>query len=434
MVPVLALAAPQVVALLPTFSAPASLATDLAPVAVAIDDLNGDGKPDVVTANRLSGDVSVFLQEGYGVFPARRDYATAAEPTSLAIGDLDGDLRPDLVTSNAGELGTVSVLTNLGGGTFGARRDSPVGMSTASVAIGDLDGDEAPDLAVAVRDDEVSGAGGVALLRNLGRGAFRLERVYPLAADPALVAVGDLDGDGKADLATANSYAGTVSVLLNSGAGFRARVDYRTGDWAPSVTIGDLNADGRPDLVAGHFDKKITVFLNAGGGRFGEAREHETGRNPTAVAIGDLNADGSPDLATANYQSNTVSVLANWAEGDGSFVARRDFRTGDDPQSIAIGDLNGDTKPDLATVGESTDGVFLLPNTTGLCTVPKVRLKTVKAAKRAISHGLCALGGVRSAYSAVVAKGRVLSVVPRPGTVLPTGGQVGLVVSRGRRR
>jgi hypothetical protein len=433
-VPLVALAAPKLVAVLPSFSSPASLGTGLAPVSVVIADLNGDGKPDVATANRLSGDVSVFLQEGYGVFPTRRDYVTGAEPSSLAVGDLNGDLRPDLVTSIDGDEGTVSVLTNLGG-TFGAKRDYAIGMSPASVAIGDLVGDEALDVAVAVRDVEVSGAGGVAILENDGEGAFTSERLlYPLAADPASVAIGDLDGDGQADLATANSYAGTVSVLLNSGSGFQARADYATGDWAPSVTIGDLNADGRPDLVAGHFDKKVTVFLNAGGGRFGEAREHATGRNPTAVAIGDLNGDGAPDLATANYQSNTVSVLANWGEGDGSFVARRDFRTGDDPQAVAIGDLNGDSKPDLATVGEYTDGVFVLGNTSGLCTVPKVRLKTVQAATRAISNGLCALGGVRRAYSAVVAKGRVLSVTPRPGTVLPTGGQVGLIVSRGRRR
>jgi hypothetical protein len=432
--PMIALGAQKVVAVLPSFSAPAVLGTGLGPISVAIADLNGDGKPDVATANHLSGDVSVYLQEGYGVFPARRDYSTAAGPSSLAIGDLNGDLKPDLVTSNDGGAGTVSVLTNLGGGTFGAKRDYELGMSPASVAIGDLDGNEAPDLAVAVRDEDLSGAGAVAVLENDGEGAFTLERLYPVEADPASVAIGDLDGDGKADLATANSYAGTVSVLLNSGAGFLARADYRTGDWAPSITIGDLNADAKPDLVAGHFDKKITVFLNVGGGRFGAAREHQTGRNPTAVAIGDLNGDGAPDLATANYQSNTISVLANWAEGDGGFVGGLDFRTGDDPQAIAIGDLNGDTRPDLATVGENTDGVFVLANTTGLCTVPKVRLRTLKAAKRAISHGLCALGGVRRAYSTVVAKGRVLSVTPRPGTVLPTGGRVALVVSRGRRR
>jgi hypothetical protein len=176
----------------------------------------------------------------------------------------------------------------------------------------------------------------------------------------------------------------------------------------------------------------VSVFFNQGDGTFEAPREQETGRYPNAVAIGDLNDDGAPDLATANYHSDTVSVLANW--GDGSFVPRRDFRTGEGPWSIAIGDLNGDGKPDLATASESSDTVSMLANTTGLCTVPKVRAKTMPAAKRAITYGLCGLGRIRRTYSGVIAKGRVLSASPKPGSVLPTGGRVSLVVSRGRRR
>ena len=100
-------------------------------------------------------------------------------------------------------------------------------------------------------------------------------------------------------------------------------------------------------------------LLQPGDGTFEAPREHQTGRYPNAVAIGDLNGDGAPDLATANYQSNTVSVLANW--GDGSFVARRDLRHRQiDPWSVAIGDLNGDGKPDVAAASESADDVSVL--------------------------------------------------------------------------
>jgi FG-GAP-like repeat/PASTA domain len=422
-------AAIALVTVLPSFSAAQSLETGLAPVSVAIADLNGDAKPDLATANRLGGNVSVFLNLGDAYFQGRRDYGISAEPTSLAVGDVNGDRKPDLVTSNLE--GTVSVLPNAGEGSFGLKRDYPTGLSSYSVAIGDLDGDRTPDLAVAIRDDDVSGSGAVSVLMNTGAGAFGAGHLYPVGADPAAVAIGDLNGDGSDDLATANTYAGTLSVLLNDGRGhFGPRRDYPTGDWAPSVAIGDLNADGKADLVAGHFGKMVSVFFNQGDGTFEVPREHETGRYPNAVAIGDLNGDGAPDLATAN-QSNTVSVLANW--GDGSFVARRDFRTGEDPWSIAIGDLNGDGKPDLATASESSDAVSVLLNTTGLCTVPKVRAKTVPAAKRAITYGLCGLGRIRRTYSGVIAKGRVLSASPKPGSVLPTGGRVSLVVSRGRR-
>jgi hypothetical protein len=418
----------------PTFSPALGLRTDLAPAALEIADVNGDARPDLVTANRLGDDVSVFLNAGSGSFQ-RRDYVTSARPSSLAVADLDGDGKPELVTGSEGDGagGMVSVLVNPGDGSFDAKRDYPTVGSPSSVAIGDVDDDRAPDLVVAMVDADVSGAGAIAVLGNDGDGAFVARHVYPLGADPASVAIGDLNGDGSADLATANTYAGTVSVLLNNGDGrFPVRRDYATGDWAPAVAIGDLNADGKADVVAGHFDRFVSVFFNHGDGTFDAPREHQTGRYSNDVAIGDVNGDGAPDLATANYQSNTVSILANW--GDGSFVARRDYGTAVDPSSVAIGDLNGDGKPEVAAASEDADEISVLANTTGLCTVPGVHKKTVAAAKRALKYGLCRFGGLRRAYSTAVPKGRVLSATPRTGTVLPTGSTVRLLVSRGRRR
>jgi hypothetical protein len=419
----------------PSFSPAFGLDPDLAPAALEIGDLNGDAELDIVTANRLGNDVSVFLNAGDGSFLPRRDYATASGPSSLAIADVDRDGKPDLVTGGHGDgaEGAVSVLVNSGDGSFGAKREYPTGATPSSVAVGDLDGDRAQDVAVALVDDDVSGSGAIAVLENDGDGAFEAGRVYPLGADPASVAMGDLNGDGSADLATANTYAGTLSVLLNDGDGtFPTRRDYATGDWAPSVAIGDLNADGKADLVAGHFDRFVSVFFNRGDGTFDRPREHQTGRYPSDVAIGDLNGDSAPDLATANYQSNTISVLANW--GDGSFVARRDYGTAVDPWSVAIGDLNGDGRPEVTAASENADEVSVLANTTGLCTVPRVHKKTVAAAKRAIKYGLCRFGGLRRVYSTGIPKGRVLSATPKPGTVLPTGSSVRLLVSRGRRR
>jgi hypothetical protein len=416
-----AVAGVALVTVFPTFSPALALKTDLAPAALEVGDLNGDARPDLATANRLGNDVSVFLNAGDGSFLPRRDYPTAARPGSLAIADVDGDGKLDLVTgSRDGVGGTVSVLVNSGEGIFEEKRDYPTGATPSAVAVGDVDGDRAQDIAVAMADEDVSGSGAVAVLSNNGEGAFEPGHVYPLGADPASVAVGDLNGDGSADLATANSYAGAVSVLLNDGRGrFPTRRDYATGDWAPSVAIGDLNGDGKADLVAGHFDRFVSVFFNQGDGTFDAPREHQTGRYSSDVAIGDVNGDGAPDLATANYQSNTVSILANW---------------GDDPWSVAIGDLNGDGKPEVAAASEDADEISVLTNTTGLCTVPGVHKKTVAAAKRSIKHGLCRFGGARLAYSRVIPKGRVLSSTPKPGTVLPAGSAVRLLVSRGRRR
>src|SRR6266511_3173780 len=229
----------------------------------------------------------------------------------------------------------------------------------------------------------LSGSLGVAALFASSAPSFAVARNYPAGREPASVATGDLNGDGKPDLATANNAAGTASVLLNKGDGsFRAKRNYGTGRYSGSIAIGDLNGDGKPDL------------------------------------------------ATANVNMSTVSVLLN--RGDGSFPPKLDYGTGRGPTSVAIADLNGDGKPDLATANFNLAGtVSVLLNTPGLCTVQDVWGKTLPAAKRTIVRANGRVGKIRRAYSRLK-KGCVISEKPKPGTVLPNGAKVNLVVSRGR--
>jgi hypothetical protein len=174
------------------------------------------------------------------------------------------------------------------------------------------------------------------------------------------------------------------------------------------------------------------VLANRGDGSFRARRDYETGSGPDSVAIGDLNGDRKPDVATANYDTDTISVLVN--RGDGSFRARQDHRTGsNNPNSVAIGDLNGDGKPELA-IASYFSIVSVLANTSGLGTVPKVTGKTLPAAERAIARANCRVGTIRRAYSKTVKSGRVISQSPKRGRVLPNRGRVNLIVSRGRRR
>jgi FG-GAP-like repeat/FG-GAP repeat/PASTA domain len=422
--------ASSVSAAMPTGSAPSfaparNYATGRAAVSVAIGDLNGDGKLDLATANANyggAGTVSVLLNRGEGSFRAKVDYRTGRTPASVAIGDLNGDGKPDLVAANSSNH-TVSVLLNRGDGSFQAKVDYRTGPTPLSAAIGDLNGDGKPDLVAANYSNDT-----VSVLLNTGNGSFQASRSYATGFKPQSVAIGELTGDGKPDLAIAD-YGGSVSVLLNRGDGsFQAKRDY--GAASPlSVAIGDLNGDGKADLATAGSDKEVpstvTVLLNRGNGSFQASRSYTAGPGPQSVTVGDLNGDGKPDLATGNSPS-TVSVLVN--RGGGSFRTRLAYAAGG--HSIATGDLNGDGKLDLATAGGNKVSVLL--NTPGLCTVQNVKGQSLPTAKRTTARANCRVGRIRRAYSRVK-RGRVTSQRPTFGAVLPGGGKVNLVVSRGRR-
>jgi hypothetical protein len=248
----------------------------------------------------------------------------------------------------------LSIFLNEGDGSFGQRKNYKTGVGPLSVAIGDLNGDGKNDVASAGRSYALS------VMLNSGSGRFKLTRQSAVGAEPVSLAISDLNEDGKPDVVTANAEANTVSVLLNRVDGrFQARRDYRTGRHPMSVAIGDLNGDGKPDLVTANLDaKNISVFLNRSDGSFGPRGDYRAGGDPRAVAIGELNGDGKPDIAAVNAHSSTVSVLLN--KGSGRFLARRDSATGRHPVAIVIGDLNGDASSEAVTANLDAGTVSVL--------------------------------------------------------------------------
>jgi len=249
----------------------------------------------------------------------------------------------------AGEM----LLTN--GGTFVAKVDYTTGTAPYSVAIGDLDGDNKADLAVVNRESP-----SLSVFINDGGGTFAAKVDYTTGDYPNLVAIGDLNGDGAADLALVSD-SNTLSVFINNGDGtFVAKVDYTTGDSPKSVAIGDINGDGKADLAVANFNStSVSIFINNGDGTFAAKVDYTTGDNPNSVAIGDVNGDGKADLAVANLFSVSVSVFLN--DGDGTFAAKVDYTTGTWPFSVAIGDLDNDGQADLAVINavDNTVSVFL---------------------------------------------------------------------------
>ena len=342
-----------------SFAAAANYGAGTNPASVAVGDLNGDGRPDLAVANNAGNDVSVLLGNGNGTYQAAVNYAAGSSPASLAIGDLNGDGRQDLAVANQGS-NDVSVLLGTGNGAFTAPASYTVGSYPFCVVMSDFNNDGQLDLAAAN-----VGSSNVSVLLGHGDGTFAAAVNYSAGNGARSLAVGDLNGDGKADQAVANGNSYSYSLLLGNGDGtFGPTAGFFVPSPPVAVAIGDLNGDGKLDLAVAESDGGVMVLLGSGNGTFTygpDAVSYATGSYPFSVAIGDLNGDGRPDLALANYGDNNVSALLG--NGDGSFQTAINYGAGTYPLSAAIGDLNGDGRLDLAVTNSGSNDVSVLLNT-----------------------------------------------------------------------
>jgi VCBS repeat-containing protein len=352
------------------FQPAVSYLTGTDPLSVEIGDLNGDGKPDLVVANFGSSPftIGVLLGNGDGTFQPQVTYPTGHNPISVAIGDLNGDGKPDLVVADDDTpVGAVSVLLGNGNGTFQPQTSYPTGPGPTSIAIGDFNRDGRPDI-VATNGSFESNS--VSVLLGNGDGTFRPQTMYAAGVTPNSVAVADLNGDGKLDIVTANfggfNTSNNVSVLLGNGDGsFQPQTKYAVTGTPISIAIGDLNADGRPDLaVASDDTNTVSVLLGNGDGTFQPETTHVASVGPSGIAIADFDGDGKLDLVTANFGSNTVSASLSLllGNGDGTFQAQTNYPTATASNHVAVADLNGDSRPDAVTSNGGSDNVSVLLN------------------------------------------------------------------------
>src|SRR5262249_11713876 len=155
----------------------------------------------------------------------------------------------------------------------------------------------------------------------------------------------------------ANSDDNNVSVLLGNGDGtFQSAVNYVVGKSPDFVSLSDLNGDGNLDLaVTNQRDSTVSVLLGDGHGGFAPApgAPAKVGSFPDSVAVGDFNGDGRPDLAVSNSSKNNLNLLLG--NGDGTFQAAGTFAVGPSPQSVAVGDFNGDGIPDLVAANSGSN-------------------------------------------------------------------------------
>lgn len=388
-----------------SFAAPQYFSTGSAPQSVAIADLNGDGFAELIVTNYYGPSVSVYKNissSGNIAFDTKMDFTTGNQPYHVVLGDLDGDGKPDIITGN-GSGGAISVLRNagaVGSIAFDAKIDYPIGTTPYGVAVGDLDGDGKPELAAA---DYSTGPSRISVMKNLstpGSLTFATKFDYPTGNNPYNTIISDLDGDGQADLATANFGGNSISILLNE-MGHTVRtaipaINNFTPSYGPIGTTVYIYGDNF-DTVASHnivyfgaanavvtsaTSSTLTVTVPAGatyvplsvtvrnltayaqqafyvtfpGGNasfgmipFDSIPYDLNSNNPRRVSIIDLDGDGLTDVLVSDQGSNTVTAYRNKSLPQVlSFAPGVSFVSGAGPYDIAIADFNGDGKPDAA--------------------------------------------------------------------------------------
>lgn len=383
------------------------------PYSVAVADLNGDGKLDLVVANEQQsksdsqGSISVMLGKGNGTFHAAVNYSSGGESAySISVADVNGDGKLDLVVANGCfgsdcSTGSVGVLLGNGNGTFKkvvTYRSGAASVFGAHVAIGDLNGDGKPDLAVANTGPGCGNGcpeGLIGVLLGNGDGTFKKAKTYRTGGFDAIgwVAIADVNGDKKPDLVVANYCAtecsyppveGSIGVLLGKGNGtFAAVKTYLSGgDGAISVAVADLNKDGKPDILVANCGPEacgpgspggnVGVLIGDGNGAFKPVVNYPAANSPFNVVAADMNGDGKLDIVVSNWGTpnagtNDGAVTVLLGKGNGTFQAAQTFPSGGaEAPSVAVADVNKDGRLDIvvACVADS-----LNQSSTGVVTV-----------------------------------------------------------------
>ncbi|MFI5185455.1 MAG: FG-GAP repeat domain-containing protein, partial [Chitinophagales bacterium] len=288
-----------------------------------LGDVDGDGKVDVITVDRLNNSMSVYRNTTSGSnisFAAKIDYATGQSPRAVTVGDINGDGKPDIIVSNLSD-NTVSVYRNtsaIGTISLAARVDFTTQTQPATICITDLDKDGKPDMVV----NTVNLNGYISILRNTSVGS-----VISFASHTEVQAVGgsdeevrtaDMDGDGKSDIVIPNTFFNSVTIFRNTSTtgniSFASPVNFTASAYPDNIEVGDFDNDGKPDVAVGHLtNSNLMIFWNRstpGTISLQNTYTTEGGNSVSGFSIDNFDGDGKPDLA-ADIGLESIFMLQN---------------------------------------------------------------------------------------------------------------------------
>jgi hypothetical protein len=372
---------------------------------VLVADVDGDGRADVITIAQLAasqddrkGQLVVHLQTSPGVFAAAQTYEVGKYPWQMALGDIDGDGAPDLVITDAGDAnvalgepnnGTVWMLRQDADnrGQFLPPQQLAINTTYPSdVVIGDVTGDNVPDIVVTGTFMPDKGAGLLVQDEN-NRGTFLPSALIPLPGNATAVAIGDVNGDDRNDLAF-RMYLSSVNYVWSTALG----IVYQQADgtlapvetWSPQTglntqTLAVIHYDnnGLADVVefftpsGAGYSPKVTTLLQSPLNSFAAVNTSLAGVSGVDDGVvADLNGDGHPDFASVGTYpvgtpSKVYSTLYTFMQnGSGGFSQTASISLPVLSSRVAAGDVNGDGLNDLVVLGGDNQVMVLLQSST----------------------------------------------------------------------
>ena len=343
----------------------------------AVGDFNGDGRADFAVANPATNSISVFLNSGGGGFNAEVKFAgPLSGPKAIAVGDFNKDGALDIVAIGTNQ---ASFLLNNGAGAFPTHVELPIGTDNRGVDAADFDGDGNLDAAIcdaAGSPLHIVFGDGSSTVTNYVSQDFNAAAGTVLA--PLSIVKGDFNQDGRIDVAVANQGSDFLTIWLNaigsraamfpSGNTIITNLNLPAGNRAQALTVGDLNGDGRADLAAGSnstTSATAQLFINVPQGIFNTSGQQPMSPNPRGSAIADFNQDGLADLVvvSANGLNSNGTGEADFFLGNGFGVLNVQFAvpvaTGKLATSVSVADFNGDGRPDVVVAGPGQASVII---------------------------------------------------------------------------